>query len=159
MFYEKIRIKQGLSYIPFCPLRILYNSKFILMATSLGRNTVGVTRLHCTNIGNLKVNWYTFRGETTLSWLFCLPYEKGSTWKGMSLFPFKVDPFSKGGWCAEKEMGSHNTVHGVILHVILHFSLFAQACLSKYIWYSDASIPYHIVLKFEQVQFTTWCCF
>ena len=33
MFYEEIRIKQGLSYILFCPLRILYNSKFIIMAT------------------------------------------------------------------------------------------------------------------------------
>ena len=27
MFYEEIRIKQGPSYIPFCPFRILYNSK------------------------------------------------------------------------------------------------------------------------------------
>ena len=26
MFYEKIRMKQGLSYISFCPLRILYKS-------------------------------------------------------------------------------------------------------------------------------------
>ena len=34
MFYEEIRIKQGLSYISFSPLRILYNSKFIIMATS-----------------------------------------------------------------------------------------------------------------------------
>ena len=36
MFYEEIKIKQGLSYI-FYPLRILYNSKFYLMATSLGK--------------------------------------------------------------------------------------------------------------------------
>ena len=36
MFCEEIRIKQGLSYRPFCPYRTLYeyNSKFILMATS-----------------------------------------------------------------------------------------------------------------------------
>ena len=44
MFYEVIRIKQGLSYISFSSLRVLYNSKFILMATSLGTNAVVVTR-------------------------------------------------------------------------------------------------------------------
>ena len=33
MFYEEIAIKQGLSCISFWPLRILYNSIFILMAT------------------------------------------------------------------------------------------------------------------------------
>ena len=48
MFCEEIRIKQGISYISFCPLRILYNSKFILMATSLVTNAVVVTRVHCT---------------------------------------------------------------------------------------------------------------
>ena len=47
MFYEEIRIRQGLSYISFCPLRILYNSIFIIMATFLGTNTVVVMRLHC----------------------------------------------------------------------------------------------------------------
>ena len=47
MFYEEIRIKQGLSYISFCPLRILYNSEFILMATFLGKNAVVVTRVNC----------------------------------------------------------------------------------------------------------------
>ena len=36
MFYDKIRIKQGGSYISFCRVRILYNSKFIIMATFLG---------------------------------------------------------------------------------------------------------------------------
>ena len=49
MFYEEIRIKQGLSYISFCPLRILYNNKYIIMATFLGTNAVVVTRVHCTN--------------------------------------------------------------------------------------------------------------
>ena len=44
MFYEEIRIKHG---IPFCPLRILYNSEFIIMATFLGTNDVVVTRVHC----------------------------------------------------------------------------------------------------------------
>ena len=38
MFYEEIRIKQGIFYLSFCPLRILYNSKFILMAISLETN-------------------------------------------------------------------------------------------------------------------------
>ena len=47
MFYEEIRIKQGLSYILFCPLRILYSSKFIIMATFLATNAVAVTRVHC----------------------------------------------------------------------------------------------------------------
>ena len=42
MFYEEIRIKQGLSYIIFSPLRILYNSKFIIMAIFLGTNAVFV---------------------------------------------------------------------------------------------------------------------
>ena len=34
-------------YVSF--LLILYNSKFILMATSLGTNAVVVTRVHCTS--------------------------------------------------------------------------------------------------------------
>ena len=46
IFYEEIRIKQGLSHISLCPLRILYNSKFILMATSLRTNAVVVTSVH-----------------------------------------------------------------------------------------------------------------
>ena len=36
IIYEEIRIKQSFSYILFCPLRILYDSKFIIMATFLG---------------------------------------------------------------------------------------------------------------------------
>ena len=47
MFYEEITIKQGLSYISLRPLMILYNSKFILMATTLGTNAVVITRVHC----------------------------------------------------------------------------------------------------------------
>ena len=47
MFYEEIRIKQSFSYISYCPLRILYKSKFILMATSLGNKCC-----HC-NEGSL----------------------------------------------------------------------------------------------------------
>ena len=47
MIYEEIRTKQDLSYISIYSLSILYNSKFILMATSLGTNAVVVTRVHC----------------------------------------------------------------------------------------------------------------
>ena len=54
MFYEETRIKQGLSYISLCPLSILYNSKFILMAASFGTNAVVVTRVHCTYIALYK---------------------------------------------------------------------------------------------------------
>ena len=50
MFYEEIRTKQDLSYISICSLSILYNSKFVLMATSLGTNAVVVTRVHCNRI-------------------------------------------------------------------------------------------------------------
>ena len=46
MVYEEIRIKQGLPYISFCPLNILYYSKFIIMATSLGTNAVVVMGVH-----------------------------------------------------------------------------------------------------------------
>ena len=48
MFYEEMRTKQDLSYISICSLSILFNSKFILMATSLETNGVDVTRVHCT---------------------------------------------------------------------------------------------------------------
>ena len=44
--YE-IGIKQSISYISFCPLRILYNNTFMLMATSFVTNVVVVTRVHC----------------------------------------------------------------------------------------------------------------
>ena len=47
MFSEEIRIKRGLSLLLFCPLRILYNSKVIIMATFLGTNAVVLTRVHC----------------------------------------------------------------------------------------------------------------
>ena len=47
MFYKEIRMKQDLSYMSFYPLRILYNGKFIIMATSLGTNAVVVTRVRC----------------------------------------------------------------------------------------------------------------
>ena len=46
MFYGEIIIKQCLSYISFCPIKIIYNSKFILMATSLGTYLVVVMRVH-----------------------------------------------------------------------------------------------------------------
>ena len=72
-FNEEIRLQQGLSYILLCihPLRILYNSKFILMATSLGTNTVVVTRIHC--IGVLEVRM------KRLVWALCsFPIDRSS---------------------------------------------------------------------------------
>ena len=56
MFYEKMRIKQGISCISFCLWRILYSSRFILMAISLGVSAVVVTKVHCT--------WYVRPGCT-----------------------------------------------------------------------------------------------
>ena len=47
MFYEEIRIKQGLFFIYHSVLKFLYNGKFIIMATSLGTNAVVVTRVRC----------------------------------------------------------------------------------------------------------------
>ena len=47
MFYEEIRTKQDISNISVCSLIILYNSKFLLMARSLGTNAVIVMRVHC----------------------------------------------------------------------------------------------------------------
>ena len=55
MFCEEIRIKQCLSYISFCPLGILYNSKFSLMATFWETNAVVVMRVHCTACPQLKM--------------------------------------------------------------------------------------------------------
>ena len=49
-------IKQGLSYISFCPLRILYNSKFILMPKSLGTNAVVIMRVHCISIATSQLD-------------------------------------------------------------------------------------------------------
>ena len=46
MFCAEIR-KQDFSYILMFPLSILYNSKFTLMAKSLGTNAVVVTRVRC----------------------------------------------------------------------------------------------------------------
>ena len=48
-FYEEIKITQGFPYISLSPLRSLYNSKFILMETSLRTNiyAIVVARLHC----------------------------------------------------------------------------------------------------------------
>ena len=40
--------KKDLSYISICSFSVLYNSKFVLMAMSLGANAVIVTRVHCT---------------------------------------------------------------------------------------------------------------
>ena len=47
VLYEEVKTKQDLSYVSICSLRILYNSKYILMATSLGTNAVVVTMVQC----------------------------------------------------------------------------------------------------------------
>ena len=64
MFYEEIRIKQDL---PFCPLRILYNSKFILVAVSLGTKAVVVTGVHCSDLSNGSRNRHCEDMQTDLS--------------------------------------------------------------------------------------------
>ena len=61
MFYEKIT-KQDLSYISVCSLSILYNSKFILMATSWGLNK-GSLYVSCTCAALLS---WTFLAYTEL---------------------------------------------------------------------------------------------
>ena len=58
MFCEETRIKQGVSYISFCSYRILYNSKFILMATSLGTNVIVITRVHCINLPEFRKHFF-----------------------------------------------------------------------------------------------------
>ena len=82
LFYEEMRIKQGLSNISFCPLRNLYNSKFVIMATSLGKNVVVVTRVHCKEIAHREA----------------------------SPFFFRVEPFSEGAWRAVKQTGIQSTL-------------------------------------------------
>ena len=57
MYCEKIRINHGLYYISFRPLRILYKSKFIIMAISLGTNAVVVARVHCTCMSMSKIDY------------------------------------------------------------------------------------------------------
>ena len=74
MFYEEIGIKQDLSYISVCSLSILYNSKFILMAASLGTNAVVVTKVHC-------IFTYVFtKVNTQLLIAFYGRAHLGSTW-------------------------------------------------------------------------------
>ena len=68
MFYEEIRIKQGLSNISFCPLRILYSCKFIIMATSSRTNAVVVTRVH--DITILHVILYAIISQSTMELLY-----------------------------------------------------------------------------------------
>ena len=61
MFYDEIRIKQDISYISLCPLRILQHSKFIIMATFLGTNAVVVMRVHCTKVTGMHGYGYVIR--------------------------------------------------------------------------------------------------
>ena len=86
-FYEELRIKHGICCISFCSLRIHYNSKFILMAVSLGTNAVIVTRVHCTKLN--KQDWshldivpkYSREDnlQTTVCFSSVIPFEMGAT--------------------------------------------------------------------------------
>ena len=92
MFFEEIRTKQDLSYMSSCSLTIPYNSKFILMATSLGTNTVVVTRVYCT-LGRFSTIFVQGRPENDFLRLLVfvtihkLLSEKESTLKGKNLLP------------------------------------------------------------------------
>ena len=117
MLFGEIRPKQDLSYISICSLSILYKSKFIIMATSVGTNDVVVTRVHCkrtkhvwnymiTNSvidGGLNIRWMNkpLSEEATMSKLG-LPTFKN---KRRKLYPYRADPLSKGICCAVKQTG------------------------------------------------------
>ena len=74
MFFEEIRIKQGLSYMLFCPLRMLYNSKYILMATSLGTNAVVITKTYLfKHTENFTTKKWTFSEKKILIFFIFLP--------------------------------------------------------------------------------------
>ena len=105
MFYEEIKIKQGFSYISFCPLRILYNSKFIIMATFLGTNAVVVLMVYrISNQGHIVCDFpFAFLHTNTILKRSLLQKEKkfspGSyfkrkefTYQVSKLFFLKVDP-------------------------------------------------------------------
>ena len=98
MFFEEIRIKQGLSYISFCPLRIIYKSKFILMATSLVLITVVLTKVHCILKGRVCSEELTalvrsgFAGKQTgCPHPYSTPYNK--LCKTYQVYPFTLSDF------------------------------------------------------------------
>ena len=67
LFYEEI--KQNLSNIQLCPLRILHNNKFILVETSFGSNAVIVTRVHCKTASQYQnCCLRTHKSETIAGW-------------------------------------------------------------------------------------------
>ena len=53
--------------LSFCPLRMLYNSKLILMAASLGTNAVGGTRIHCMLVQAFVKLWFDWKPMHTFS--------------------------------------------------------------------------------------------
>ena len=71
MFNEEIRTKQDLSYISTCSLSILYNSKFILMATSLETNAVVVMRVHCILLSLLLMGCKNITTKTSNIFIIC----------------------------------------------------------------------------------------
>ena len=66
MFFEEIRIKQGFSYIPLCSLRILYNSKSILMAKPKSNNQIIIIIIIIITIIILRVHSTLYLSGTEL---------------------------------------------------------------------------------------------
>ena len=93
MLYEEIRTKTNLSYISVCSLSFLYNSKFILMATSLGTNAIVVTRVH-----SIYILRQTFRINHFSEGAWCADRQKGC---------LKICLLCKQSvsWCAERQKG------------------------------------------------------
>ena len=65
-----ISVRLGISFIPFCLLRILYNSNFILMVASSETNAVVVTGVQCINHWSDCVNWSGLRWSYMLNGVF-----------------------------------------------------------------------------------------
>ena len=59
--------------------------------------------------------WLHFQGRQLCQKVLCFPSGKGYTLKGNNLilleaffFPFRLDPFSEGAWCAESQARSQS---------------------------------------------------
>ena len=77
-FCEEIRIKHGICCISFFSLWILYNSKFVLMAISLGTNAVAVERVHCILGIDGHSYFYMAASDWFISWIstYCCNLKK-----------------------------------------------------------------------------------
>ena len=98
-----------------------HNSLVLYMICCLSRNGHILLHLVGSYCKTVKGNWYNFRGEreidiisgeTILSKLFCfllkVVYSKRKEFAplGSKFFPFRVDIFSEGDCCTEKQTGS-----------------------------------------------------